>query len=78
MRYINRFNKQLTYISIQALEIMENAKSNSVYMERIDTLASAKAGPLKHVVDKVNKSQSFMYKMLIVFLHCYSYDGYLM
>lgn len=57
---------------------MENAKSNSVYMERIDTLASAKAGPLKHVVDKVNKSQSFMYKMLIVFLHCYSYDGYLM
>lgn len=34
---------------------MCDAKSNAVYMERIDALATAKAGPLKHVVGKVNK-----------------------
>ncbi|KAJ8660207.1 hypothetical protein O0I10_004067 [Lichtheimia ornata] len=39
----------------KALEIMWDAKSNAVYMERIDALATAKAGPLKHVVGKLRR-----------------------
>ncbi|KAI9484798.1 hexokinase-domain-containing protein [Zychaea mexicana] len=39
----------------EALRILEEAPLNTVYMERVNALAHAEAGPLKHSVQKLNK-----------------------
>ena len=60
---------------------MEEAKSNSAYMERVDALANARTGPLKHIVEKVEMSKkncSCISMFIPFFLIVFSYDGYLM
>ncbi|KAI8145140.1 hypothetical protein BJV82DRAFT_49085 [Fennellomyces sp. T-0311] len=39
----------------EALRILEEAPANTLYMERIDALVRAEAGPLKHSVKKLRR-----------------------
>ncbi|KAI7850038.1 hypothetical protein BDC45DRAFT_519245 [Circinella umbellata] len=50
----------------EALRILEEAPHNSIYMERIDALAEAKAGPLKHSVEKLRRIPNLKIRALAI------------
>ncbi|KAG2215269.1 hypothetical protein INT45_008191, partial [Circinella minor] len=50
----------------EALRILEEAPHNSIYMERINALAEAKAGPLKNSVEKLRRIPNLKIRALAI------------